>query len=212
MSSRVHLKNKIEAMTANWEKQIFEWKYLTKYFSYVLLYSGIKIDEKLNEELYKIIDTLDKRVECLNKRCLFMPEGDSVAKELGGNLRYLIEKANDLKNESAEPVELRLNVINQDLQNGLNQIADYITANSNEYHKMISLYCKVPDKIFKVRDMFEKARQQYLDKDFEKALEAFNAILEVRKDDGPSIKYIEKIKKLIKNPPTGEWDGSWSAE
>jgi len=206
------LKNKIEAMTANWEKQIFEWKYLTKYFSYVLLYSGIKIDEKLNEELYKIIDTLDKRVECLNKRCLFMPEGDSVAKELGGNLRYLIEKANDLKNESAEPVELRLNVINQDLQNGLNQIADYITANSNEYHKMISLYCKVPDKIFKVRDMFEKARQQYLDKDFEKALEAFNAILEVRKDDGPSIKYIEKIKKLIKNPPTGEWDGSWSAE
>jgi adenylate cyclase len=56
---------------------------------------------------------------------------------------------------------------------------------------------------------FELALNLYMQKNFEKALEAFNQILQNYPEDNPSKIYIDRCQEFIKNPPKDDWNGVW---
>ena len=66
-------------------------------------------------------------------------------------------------------------------------------------------------------DLFDQARKLYLEQQWDQAISKFreaNSILEVSVDkpDGPCALFIERCQEFKKNPPAGDWDGSWKME
>jgi len=169
-----------------------------------------KLETKISEDLYKIVDTLEKRIECFNKRCQFTPANDEIACEIGNHLQNLIEN-NKMQINKIE-IENKINKIKSEISANLNAMADFIIANSDDYHRMISAYCEVSEKKRKVIEMFKNAREFYLKKQFEKAIEVFKEILTIDPNDGPSAKYIAYIQKLKKDDLPEDWNGAWHAE
>ncbi|HPP87916.1 MAG TPA: adenylate/guanylate cyclase domain-containing protein, partial [bacterium] len=206
----IAFKEKLSSVKKNWEKHIIEWKMQITLFLNLLLYVDTKLETKISEDLYKIVDTLEKRIECFNKRCQFTPANDEIACEIGNHLQNLIEN-NKMQINKIE-IENKINKIKSEISANLNAMADFIIANSDDYHRMISAYCEVSEKKRKVIEMFKNAREFYLKKQFEKAIEVFKEILTIDPNDGPSAKYIAYIQKLKKDDLPEDWNGAWHAE
>ncbi len=54
---------------------------------------------------------------------------------------------------------------------------------------------------------FETALAMYRARDWEKARDAFQRVLDAAADDKPSKIYVERCEYFIQHPPAGEWDG-----
>lgn len=56
---------------------------------------------------------------------------------------------------------------------------------------------------------FARAREHYARRDWSAAVEAFEAVLGSKPDDGPSLMYLERCWAFERTPPEAEWDGVW---
>lgn len=193
-----------------WEKIIFEYKSRLKvlFVKQELLES--KIDKKISDIFLSDIDILDKRVECINKRIRFPKENDEIGKILSENLiKRLTSNENNIK---ISEIEKRKNSIENDIQSKKNKFADYLKENSDDYHKLICEYCVFTEKQNELRELFYKAREAYLKRNWDEAISIFKEALKIKPDDGPSIMYIKKIEHYKKNPPAEDWKGEWIGE
>lgn len=62
------------------------------------------------------------------------------------------------------------------------------------------------------RDRYLEALSSYRERQWDDAVWALNAVLEVRPGDGASIALLKRIENLKANPPPQDWDGSWHVE
>jgi class 3 adenylate cyclase len=62
------------------------------------------------------------------------------------------------------------------------------------------------------RDRYLEALSSYRERQWDDAVRALNAVLEVRPGDGASIALLKRIENLKANPPPQDWDGSWHVE
>ncbi len=58
-----------------------------------------------------------------------------------------------------------------------------------------------------ILDKYNKALELYKKREFKKALDGFQKVLEVMPDDEPSKLYVERCQVYIKEPPSDDWDG-----
>ena len=66
---------------------------------------------------------------------------------------------------------------------------------------------EVADELLVCKRRFEAGLRLYRERDFVKALAAFEALLDVRPGDGPSRLYRERCRALLLEPPSTDWDG-----
>jgi class 3 adenylate cyclase len=64
----------------------------------------------------------------------------------------------------------------------------------------------------RLRELYAEGLAAYRARDWDAALAAFAAALEVVPSDGPSLALISRIEGLEHNPPPADWDGSWRLE
>ncbi len=62
------------------------------------------------------------------------------------------------------------------------------------------------------RDRYLEALSSYRERQWDDAVRALNAVLEVRPGDGASMALLKRIENLKANPPPQGWDGSWHIE
>jgi class 3 adenylate cyclase len=63
-----------------------------------------------------------------------------------------------------------------------------------------------------LRDRFSEGLACYRRRQWAESLRAFTAAIAIDPNDGPSIKFINRLEKLILHPPDESWDGSWRLE
>lgn len=54
---------------------------------------------------------------------------------------------------------------------------------------------------------YKHAHDAYKSKDFTEALKRFEKTLELDKEDGPTLTYVDRCKEYLENPPPADWDG-----
>jgi class 3 adenylate cyclase len=62
------------------------------------------------------------------------------------------------------------------------------------------------------RDRYLEALSSYRERQWDDAVRALNAVIEVRPGDGASMALLKRIENLKANPPPQGWDGSWHIE
>src|SRR5262249_10654505 len=60
-----------------------------------------------------------------------------------------------------------------------------------------------------LRTYYSEGLAAYRSRKWEQARSALNKALETSPNDGPSKALLSRIESFQKNPPTGNWDGSW---
>ena len=55
-------------------------------------------------------------------------------------------------------------------------------------------------------DLYDRGLAAYRNRDFELALQYFNAALEIKENDGPSLLYRDRSEEYMLNPPPADWD------
>ena len=80
---------------------------------------------------------------------------------------------------------------------------------------VFELMGKPEDVPAEVRDSlakFESARRLYCDRAFDRALNAFQAILSVVPNDGASVEYIDRCRRFLQTPPRPDWDAIYTLD
>ena len=68
----------------------------------------------------------------------------------------------------------------------------------------------IPDQKQQVIDLYQKARECYLDRQFAKAIGKFARVLEIDRHDQASVLHVERCRHWLTNPPAENWNGSWA--
>jgi len=74
-------------------------------------------------------------------------------------------------------------------------------------HELLSLVEESIEKQRRLCAIFEKALNAYRKQSWDEAIDIFYESTKIKKDDGPSIFYLELCKKYRDNPPGEMWDG-----
>jgi len=193
----------------SWKIKLDEWK---KRISKVIenceeIRDSFSKDEY--DDLMKRLDALEKRTACFVKRCNL--SGSEVENKLSDNLKSLIcrENSEDIE-KMKRNYDSKVSKIRHEIDIFLGTLRDIKRAEA--FHEYFSTFREVSDKHLLIKDKFEEARQHYLKRNWVEAEKVFREILKIEPQDGPSIKYIERIAELRKNPPETDWDGVWIPE
>lgn len=79
-------------------------------------------------------------------------------------------------------------------------------------YELIATKGHIPQGKQELVQQFSNGIVLYKQKEFEKAIEVFQSILERYPDDGPSKLYIERCQNFIQTPPPKDWDGVYSMQ
>lgn len=201
---------KISDESSGWKKVIFLWKSKVKYLlAYQQELQDI-IERNMSEKFLNDIDVLDKKIECLNKRISFPEENDKIGKDLSDNLIQLVTKEKESANLSE--IETKLKNITAELNIKKTNFVNYLKDNSDDYHRLIAEYCTMTDTQKKVRELYNQAKKEYLNKNWDKAISIYREALKILPTDGPSNMYIAKIEEYKNSPPPESWQGEWVGE
>ena len=56
-------------------------------------------------------------------------------------------------------------------------------------------------------DAFHRGLKYYREKRWEEAIKAFNTVIELKPDDGPSLLFIQRCRQFMVSPPPDDWQG-----
>jgi adenylate cyclase len=65
----------------------------------------------------------------------------------------------------------------------------------------------LPEDIKRVLELFKYGFSNYLEQNWDAAINAFKQAIEIKPDDGPSRRYLVRSKMFKDNPPDENWDG-----
>jgi class 3 adenylate cyclase len=75
-------------------------------------------------------------------------------------------------------------------------------------HEVLELKADASDALFEQVYLFHKAMDLFDDRNWKEAESAFNQVLKLFPNDGPSNLYLERCQKYQESPPAANWDGS----
>ena len=78
--------------------------------------------------------------------------------------------------------------------------------------KIYEPYSTTQSRVKEGYSVFNEAIRLYRTKSFEEALTLFSESGRILTGDIPSILYIDRCKELIQHPPSGDWDGVYTAK
>ncbi len=193
-------------------KILYGWKHRLKeeQFNTIVLSGSVPVDRY--EFLLAAVDTAQKRVECYIKRTIFPKPDDRVAVDLADHLKQLIRAEGEGAGVGVAEAQAKAAGLLTQIHAEMAQFIERVQNRSQEYHEFIADHCVVPEIKYKVREEFDKARAHYLKQDWDAAEAAMKHILEMDPNDGPAMKYIERIAGLRKHTLPKDWDGVWAEE
>jgi adenylate cyclase len=68
----------------------------------------------------------------------------------------------------------------------------------------------IDERLYRTTYNYDKGLKSYRNQEWDKAINFFEAALEITPDDGPSITMIERCMDFRNSPPAKKWDGSFS--
>jgi class 3 adenylate cyclase len=74
-------------------------------------------------------------------------------------------------------------------------------------HEILELKSDASDALFEQVYLFHKAMDLYEARNWKDALDAFNQVLKLYPNDGPSPAYLERCRQYLESPPGDDWDG-----
>jgi len=74
-------------------------------------------------------------------------------------------------------------------------------------YEILELKADAPDALFEKTDLFHKALDLYDARDWKGAYDAFNRVIKLFPDDGPSPVFLERCRQYMDYPPGADWDG-----
>jgi adenylate cyclase len=75
--------------------------------------------------------------------------------------------------------------------------------------ELMSTGGQLSEELARLRERYQQARQAYLAQEWDFAEAAFRECLQIRRNDGPSRVFLERIQVLRRNPPAKDWNGVW---
>lgn len=204
------LAEKLASETEDWNTVLLKWRRdLKECLAFQNLLEN-RIDKNENDGYLSTIDILEKSVECIYKRIRFAVAGDTVALEMSDHLKGLVlDKDGSLFAYQEKTGAEKSKALEKEIQTRLTAFVEGIKNRAEEYHRFIADFCIVTEEKEKTVEMFKTGHQHYLLREWDRAVEVFNAILEIVPDDGPCIMFIKKINELRKGPLPEDWDGAW---
>jgi adenylate cyclase len=88
----------------------------------------------------------------------------------------------------------------------LDFLAVYGKAEPVAVYELVALAGEDLGEFGELLDLYEKGLRAHRDRDFELATQYWNAALEIKPDDGPSLLYKERSEEYMHNPPPADWD------
>ena len=76
-------------------------------------------------------------------------------------------------------------------------------------HEILELKADASDALFEQVYLFHKAMDLFEERNWKDAEAAFNQVLKMHPDDGPSKHFVERCQQYIQFPPAADWDGSF---
>ncbi len=205
----------VEQDGEGWQKKIFAARAYLRGATNRLEAAASTLDPAVADDLAKSIDTLEKKVESFWKRCSFPTPEDPVGWDLAAHLKeILVNESAEFLEQAREPLEKRAMDLRRQIQEAMNALAAELETRegASAYHEFLAAHCAVTDRKRQVRDAFAAARACYVKRDWDGAEAGFRAALALDPEDGPSLKYIERIQHLRKSPPDAGWGGVWAEE
>jgi class 3 adenylate cyclase len=77
-------------------------------------------------------------------------------------------------------------------------------------HEILEIKAEASDALFEQVYLFHKALDIYEERNWKDAETAFNQVLKVYPNDGPSQLYLKRCRKFQEYPPQADWDGTFS--
>jgi adenylate cyclase len=74
-------------------------------------------------------------------------------------------------------------------------------------HEILELKAEASDSLFERVYLFHKALDLYEERNWKDAQDAFNQVIKMFPDDGPSPLYLERCRQYLEFPPQTDWDG-----
>jgi class 3 adenylate cyclase len=74
-------------------------------------------------------------------------------------------------------------------------------------HEILELKSDASDALFEQVYLFHKAMDLYEARNWKDALEAFNQVINLYPNDGPSPMFLERCRQYLEFPPAADWDG-----
>jgi class 3 adenylate cyclase len=76
-------------------------------------------------------------------------------------------------------------------------------------HEILELKSDASDALFEQVYLFHKAMDLFEERNWKDAEAAFNQVLKIHPNDGPSKHFAERCQQYIQYPPAADWDGSY---
>jgi class 3 adenylate cyclase len=77
-------------------------------------------------------------------------------------------------------------------------------------HEIMELKADASDALFEQVYLFHKALDLFEGRNWKDAESAFNQVLKIHPDDGPSKHFVERCRQYQEYPPAADWDGSFN--
>jgi class 3 adenylate cyclase len=77
-------------------------------------------------------------------------------------------------------------------------------------HEILDFKGEAPDTLFEQTYLFHKALDLFEARNWKDAETAFNQVLKLYPDDGPSRLYVDRCRQFQEYPPVADWDGSFN--
>jgi len=74
-------------------------------------------------------------------------------------------------------------------------------------HEVLELKADATDALFEQIYLFHKALDFFEDRDWKGAETAFNEVIKLYPNDGPSQHFVERCRQYLEFPPAADWDG-----
>lgn len=78
-----------------------------------------------------------------------------------------------------------------------------------DVYELLARKGELSEDMKKLRDLFEKGINLYWNREWDEALKNFKMGLDIIKDDGPSLTYIDRCKAFKESPPPYDWHGEY---
>ena len=78
-----------------------------------------------------------------------------------------------------------------------------------DVYELLARKGELSEDMKKLRDLFEKGINLYWNREWDEALKNFKMGLDIIKDDGPSLTYIDRCKVFKESPPPDDWQGEY---
>lgn len=195
-----------------WKKTLVKYQFELRKCRFIVLGLLGSIDRKDYDKMEEIVDSLEKRIVCQQKRIQFPTPDDRIGKLFADHLKeWLGRTAEERAAIDAAPMAKKSTENRGRISAAAKEFIQKAKAVPLEYHRFMAAHCTIPESKLKTCELFEKGRSLYLQKKWREAAALFEEGLKHTPDDGPCRTFVKRCQIFEKDPPAEGWTGDWKA-